>query len=224
MSITAQRLAEIYPHVYHMAEDGSWDSIREHGLLSTTALLDLYEIRGKARFAIESQHRPESVTIEHPRHGRAVIRDQIPMRESSLEQCLDGVTPRQWYELLNGKVFFWATKQRLLGLLSARAYRNRSHSVLTIDTRQLVARYSKTLRLSPINSGSTIYKPQPRGYGTFKLTSAYPFDERRRKRGLANAVAEMCVDYSVPDIRDFVVRVVRMRGPTDTASIFEKLK
>lgn len=222
MSLTPERLAELYPRVYHMAEEGSWDSIRNRGLLSTTALLDLYEIQGEERFAIESQHRPKSVVIAHPRYGPAVIRDQIPMRESSLEQCLDGMTPRQWYELLNGKVFFWATKQRLLQLLSARAYRDRTHSVLTVDTQQLVAQYSKTLRLSPINSGSTIYKPQPRGRQTFQLIPDYPFDVRKKKRGLANAIAEMCIDYSVPNLGDFVVRVVRMNGSTETDLVFER--
>ena len=222
MSIIPEYLAELYPQIYHMAEDGSWDSIRQRGLLSTTALLDLYEIKGEERLAIESQHRPKSVLLDHPRYGPAVVRDQIPMRESSLEQCLDGMTPREWYELLNGKVFFWATRQRLLRLLSARAYRNRTHSVLTIDMQQLVARYSERLRLSPINSGSTIYKPQPRGRQTFKQMRDYPFEERRKKRGVPNAIAEMCVDYSVPDIEDFVVRVVRMKGPTETDSIFER--
>ena len=222
MAITAERLAELYPQIYHMAEDGSWASIRQHGLLSTTALLDLYEIQGEERFAIESQHRPKSVVIHHPRHGPAVIRDQIPMRESSLGKCLNGMTPRQWYELLNGKVFFWATKERLLRLLSARAYKDRTHSVLTVDTQLLVAQYSETLRLSRINSGSTIYKPQPRGSQTFQLISEYPFDERKKKRGLANAIAEMCVDYSVPNIGDFVVRVVRMNGSIETDLIFER--
>jgi len=222
MGITPERLAELYPQVYHMAEDGSWDSIRQRGLLSTSALLDLYEIQGEERLAIESRHRPKSVNIDHAHYGPAVIRDQIPMRESSLEKCLDGVTPRQWYELLNGKVFFWATKQRLLRLLSARAYRNRTHSVLTVNTQQLVTRYSEMLRLSPINSGSTIYKPQPRGTHTFQLLPDYPFDERKKKRGLANAIAEMCVDYSVPDLQNFVVRVVRMTGSNETDLIFQR--
>jgi hypothetical protein len=222
MGITPELLAELYPQIYHMAEDGSWDSIRERGLLSTTALLDLYGVRGKERFGIESQHRRNSVTIEHPLLGKAVIRDQIPMRESSLEACLDGMTPREWYELLNSKVFFWATKQRLVRLLSARAYRNRIHSVLSIDTKLLVGGYSQVLRLSPINSGSTIYKPQPRGAQTFQLIRDYPFEERRKKRGVANAIAEMCVDYRVPNLADFVIRVIRMKGPTETNTIFEK--
>jgi hypothetical protein len=222
MGITAERLAELYPCVYHMAEDGTWESIRDRGLLSTTALLDLYDIGGEQRFSIESRHRPESLAVTHPVYGPVVFRDQKPMRERSLENCLTNMTPQQWYELLNRKVFFWATKERLLSLLSARAYRHRSHCVLTVDTAPLVAGYARSLRLSPINSGSTIYKPQQRGRQTFLPLRDYPFEDRRRKRGVKNAIAEICVDRAVPNIADFVLRVVRMKGPHEVDLIFEK--
>ncbi len=36
-----------FPQHYHMAEAGTWEGIRRYGLLSTTALLDAFEI---ARF------------------------------------------------------------------------------------------------------------------------------------------------------------------------------
>jgi hypothetical protein len=49
-----ERLASRYPVLFHMAEDGSWESIRERGLLSTSALLDLFEVEAEERFAIES--------------------------------------------------------------------------------------------------------------------------------------------------------------------------
>jgi hypothetical protein len=132
------------------------------------------------------------------------------------------MTPEQWYQLLNRQVFFWATHERLLRLLSAKAYRSRSHCVLAIDTSSLVAQYSERLRLSPINSGSTIYKPQSRGRQTFRSLAEYDFEARREKRGIKNAVAEMCIDYSVPNLADFVVRVVRMKGPREVATILVK--
>ena len=185
------------------------------------ALLDMFEIQGDDRFAIESQHRPEPVTLRHPVHGEVVIRDQIPMRESSLRQCLVNMTPRQWYEFLNRRTFFWMTQERLLTLLAARAYRDRIHCVLTVDTTQLLAVYRDRIRLSPINSGSTIYRPQRRGRSTFRRLRDYPFEERRRLRGVKNAIAEMCVDSGVPDVANFVVRVAHMRGPTETEVILE---
>lgn len=112
--VTDAELAELLrdcPTLYHMAERGSWPSIREHGLLSTSALLDLYGAQGAERAAIEGQRRPGPVTIERPAFGRAVIRDQKPMSDAGLRRCLtDGLTPEDWYRLLNGKVFFWLTR------------------------------------------------------------------------------------------------------------------
>jgi hypothetical protein len=201
----------VKPKLYHMAEANSWPSIRKHGLLSTTALLDLFEINGQLRRSLESQHRPQSVEIRHPKHGVAVIRDQKPMREAALRQCLLGMKPEQWYRTLNRHVFFWVTSERLAGLLTARAYRGRIHTVICVDTALLFDANAQSVRLSPINSGSTIYNPQPRGADTFQSLDHYPFDERRKRRGLANAVAELAVVYSLPDIAKIVLRVDHRR-------------
>ena len=207
MAITPEKLAEHYPKLYHMAEIGSWNAILANGLLSTTALLDLFEITGDRRDAIELRHRPESVPIIHPIHGRATIRDQKPMRESALKACLIDMTPCQWYRFLNGRVFFWVTAERVQTLLNARAYRDQRHTVITIDTSTFVRRHANRVLLSPINSGSTIYKPVQRGAETFRPFGEYPFDERRKVRGLANAIAEVAVDYAVHDIRDLALKV-----------------
>jgi hypothetical protein len=118
-----------------MAEAGSWPSIREHGLLSTSALLDQYKMTGPRRHEIEAEHRPNSVNIPHPVDGPVTIRDQKPLRQASLSKCLRGMTLEQWYRLLNGHVFFWVTADRVKGLLQARAYRDRKHTVITIDTK-----------------------------------------------------------------------------------------
>ncbi len=47
-------LVSRYPVLYHMAEDGSWEGIQRLGFLSTSALLDRFEVRDERRFAIES--------------------------------------------------------------------------------------------------------------------------------------------------------------------------
>ena len=122
------------------------------------------------------------------------------MRESALEKCLDGISPREWYELLNRKAFFWANETRVRTLLAARLYRNDEHDVITVDTASLLAHHSGRVTLSPINSGNTLYNPPLRGRYTFRTIADYPFEERRKARGLANAIAEFAVDYSVPDL------------------------
>lgn len=80
------------PTLYHMAERESWTSIRESGLLGTTALLDRYGVEGAARFAIEAQRRPVGVVLNESDGGRVVVRDQAPMGDRS--HCLEGDVPR----------------------------------------------------------------------------------------------------------------------------------
>lgn len=214
--MTPEEFATRHPKLYHMAEPGSWLSILARGLLSTSALLDLYEVTGERRRAIESTHRPKSMPISHASHGTAWVRDQKPMSEAKLQQSLVDMTPREWYETLNRHVFFWPTEKRLGTLLEARAYRARAHTVLTVDTAALLRRYLPHTRLSPINSGSTLFTAVARGSDTFRSLSEYPDDWWRRGR-----LAEVAVEYAIPDVRELVLRVEVWQGPTVPRTVLD---
>jgi hypothetical protein len=200
MCVTDNRIAELHPTLYHMAEYASWESIKHLGLLSTTALLDRFEISGSARTAIEENRRPSFVEIRNAQGGRAVIRDQRAMSDSKLASCLtDGLSPTQWYRILNGKVFFWLTEERLRRMM--RAYRGRRQLVLEVDTEELLKQHSDDVLLTPLNTGCTRPMAFPRGLGTFLPPNQYPFEDNKRKKGGARkAIVELTVDYSVADI------------------------
>lgn len=203
-----------YPRLYHMAEAGSWASIEQNGLLSTSALLDLFEVTGRERFAIESQWRPQSITIAHHLHGKAVIRDQKPMPPDSLERVLVDTTPQQWYEFLNGKSFFWVTKERLKRLLGARYYRAKLHDVITVDTALLLKRHLGRVTLSPFNSGVSAFGPEyPRSPSTFKTIQRYPDAQIGR-------VVELVVDRHVRDIAELAISVDIWKGPRFKGTIW----
>ena len=204
-------IVRYYPRLYHMAELGSWESVKRHGLLSTRALIDLFEVDEPLRSEILRRRRPESIRLHHPDHGVAVVRDQIPLREAPLRGCLTDMTLEEWLDALNSRVFFWLDEPHLETLLGAGAYRDRAHDVLHIDTAALLDRHAARITLSSINSGSTIYNPRPRGSTTFLPIGDYPFEERRRARG-KDAIVELAVDHSVPDIADVLVRVERRRA------------
>ena len=222
IGLTQDEMISYYPRLYHMAEPDTWASIKRHGLLSTSALLTLFEIDGRCRAAIESAHRPNSVNIAHPKYGMAVVRDQLPMRESDLLKCLQGMTPRDWYRTLNQRVFFWLTKERLLRLLNARAYRDRKHCVLTIDTKMILERHSAKISLTPLNSGCTRPRAWPRGASTFRRLHEFPFEERRKRVGKANAIAEVAVDQRVPDIEELTIKVQHMKGSRVLETLFKR--
>jgi hypothetical protein len=216
-------IAATYPRLYHMAEKGSWASIERHGLLSTSSLLDLFEVEEVQRAEILRQRRPQSVQLQHPAHGEAVVRDQIPLSESRLASCLTDMTLEQWLDALNSRVFFWLNEDHLETLLDARAYRDSAHDVISVDTAALVARHRANIALSPINSGATMYKPPERGTQTFLPIADYPFEARRQARGRQNAIVELAVNGGVRDILEVALRVERRQaGEAAASTIWER--
>jgi hypothetical protein len=195
-----------------MAESDTWPSIKKRGLMSTSAVLDHFGIKGRERSLIEAAHRPEKISLG-VEGSRVVLRDQKPMEPQRLQQGLiDGTTVSEWYKLINGKVFFWAEESRLLRLLNARHYRDLTHDVLTINTASLVKKYENAIWLSHMNSGNTLPVPHPRGMDLFKKISAYPVNKRGNRP--AKEVVELVVDYGVPDIAAHVTAIRRMKGST----------
>jgi len=208
------------PILYHAASQGSWRSIRDHGLMSTSALLDRYEIQGKQRKDIEESRRPAEILISHDNLPNATIRDQLPMDDLGLRRCLpEYLNPSDWYKILNQKVFFWLSKDRLNRLLAAEAYQTKIHDVIEVDTRRLIEAYHNQIWLCPINSGYTKYVPAPRDEHTFKRIKDYPYQSWRQNRKAGDRVVELAIDYSVPDISDFVLQVSEV-GAVGTRIIF----
>jgi hypothetical protein len=206
-----------------MAWEGSWPSIQRHGLLSTEALLDCWEVDDAQKRPLMETHRPEAVTIDHPDFGRATVRDQKPVSDEGLQRCLEGgLEPRDWYRLLNQRVFFWATQERLDALLGARAYRDSRHTVLTVDTSTLVSRYGDEIELTTMNTGCTVPFPHARGLASFTPLRDFDYAASRRKRGRGRAIVEIVVLRGIPDLTDFVVTVEHRGGGLPAKVLFER--
>lgn len=208
-----EELVEHCPRAYHMAERGAWEGIRRDGLLSTTALLDMYGISGEFRQELEASRRSVCVPIARPGLPGAIIRDQLPMDDSGLRRSLPpSISPSDWYQFLNNKVFFWLTEERLWRLAAAKAYRDVEHEVIVVDTRKLINRHRERIWLCPINSGCTKPMPHPRDYSSFSRISDYPYAHWRSRRKKGERVVELCVDHSVHDIEGIVSDVYVVRG------------
>jgi hypothetical protein len=189
--------------------------------MSAAALADAYDIDGTGRDNLLRSHRPESVPLARDGQPGAVLRDQKPMSDAALDGCLrDGMTSAQWYELLNSHSFFWLSRDRIWGLLRARAYRTKPQTVLTIDTRGLIAAHRERIWLSPINSGSTLFKPQPRGAATFVRVADFPFYQRAISRASKDNVVELLVEHSVPDVAVHVLAVHKVRDDEIVSEIW----
>lgn len=203
------------PRLFHMAEAGSWPIIQRHGLLTTAHLVRTARLSRLAEATLLEQRRSASTRIAHPTYGEVVIRDQGPLNLTHLQGALTDVTVQEWLAILNSRVFFWLHPDKLAGLLNARRYRNRPQDVLTIDTRSLLDAAGDRVRLSPVNSGATLYPNTPaRGTETFRTIEDYDYVTQRRRRGPIDAIVELAVIDGVPDIAQHVVEVRRMQGDT----------
>lgn len=216
--VLLNRLIDRYPYVYHMAQVGTWPSIQQHGLLSTSAALDLVGIQGTRRSVVESAHRPEMLSLLPGMPDDIVLRDQKPMPPGRLRHALPKhVTPEEWYRLINGKVFFWVSKERLGRLL--RSYGELEHDVLTIDTASLLSSQGSNVWLCHMNSGNTWPIPHRRDIDIFKRLPDYPVNTRGNP---TKEVVELVVDYAVPDIANHVLEVNRIKGDVALSAVWRR--
>jgi hypothetical protein len=123
------------------------------------------------------------------------------------------MTVSEWCGVLNERVFFFLQPEAVLGLLNAKSYKESAHTVITLDTASLLAAHEDVIQLCRMNSGNAQpHSRGTRGRGTFKSIADYPHPDRYAPKWSAKPdVRELTVTGGVPDIRDHVVRVDRMR-------------
>jgi len=212
MPINRAEFESAYPVLFHISRARDMEQIMRHGLLSTSALLDLCEIEGELRSRIEVRQRPKAISISHPIHREFLINDQAPMNALALAKCLTDLTPQQWCKTLNSRVFLWPTRERVTRHMGAMAAARTSRIVLAFDTRSLFETLDVELfELSPINSGNTMRKAAPRGSNTFRKFRDYSFHEQRQTKGLTNAIAEVTYPYAIAPSQLAAIRVSAKR-------------
>jgi hypothetical protein len=211
--MTPEELAARHPRLYHVTTPGAVSGIMKHGLLPTSALLDLFEIVGDQRVAIEGRPRASEVLLEHVSHGKAVISDNSPLTVKSLERCLDdGLRPADWLKMLNERVFFWADRRPVARLLDARINRDRARDVLVVDTLSLARCLADGMDIAPINTGAAIRRAARRGRSTFAPVRAHSYQAWQGLRGRRDRVLEVTVRGGISDINEHLIDVVRVHG------------
>jgi hypothetical protein len=193
-------------HAFHLADAENWPSIQRVGLHCATALIRQAGLRGAAA-------KPFSFyRAENPRLPSGVrLRDQCPMPPPALARCLDaGLTPADWYALVNAHVYFWLDQDRLARHRAACAAR--PQIIVTLDLPALLARHGPRAFLTPFNVGNARRRPAARGQRTFVPLDAWlatRWDSEARPgdkpRARSHAPAELAIAGAVPDVMDFVI-------------------
>ena len=189
-------------HVYHLTKAQNLPSILQHGLMSTERLLDLTDLEQEQKALFMRMHRPRGLSLPNG----VSIRDQRPIPPSTLAGALEGgMTPGDWYALLNRFVFFWPSRERLDRHLRTCAAQDQV--VLTFSTTALLGHFGDRTFVTPINTGDARSKPARRGPDTlvpYNRWLAEGWPDRRP----SHPAAEILIDETVPIRAPFLVEPV----------------
>jgi hypothetical protein len=138
------------------------------------------------------------------------------MPPEALGTCLIGISPAEWYALINTHVFFWLDPARLNRQRAA--CEPRPQVVLTVDAGGLLTAYSERIALTPINTGNARRRPASRGTATFVPYAAWVRSAWASEaaslgtsvRSQSHPPVELTLRGSIPDIMQFVVDVQQL--------------
>ena len=192
-----------------MAEAANWPAIQRDGLHSASTLLDRAGIVGAERERLERCQRVTHTVLPNG----VQLRDQGPMPPAALARCLTGMSPSEWYALINAHIFFWLDPARLNRQRAACA--SRPQVVLTVDATALAVAYAERIALTPINTGNARRQPARRGAATFVPYAAWvesAWDSEAASLGTplrprSHPPAELTVTGSIPDVMRYVIGV-----------------
>ena len=199
-------------YVYHLAEAANWPAIQRDGLHSASRLLDLAGVKGLDRERLE---KPQRVTHTELPNG-VQLRDQRPLPPAALATCLIGMSPTEWYALINAHIFFWFDPARLNRQRAA--CDPRPQVVLTMDAGRLIEAYAEYIALTPINTGNARRRPAKRGAATFVPyvtweASAWASEAANLGTPLrpsSHPPVELTITRSLPNLMQFVVDVQQL--------------
>ena len=211
-----KQMPPVPEHVYHLLEAVNWPSIQEHGLLSACTLLQRHGLPVEGAGELVMTQRPGLV----PLSPEVTLRDQLPMPPGALARCLVGMTPGEWYQLLNQRVFFWWGQERLERHLHACS--GRPQVLLTLPTAPLLEQYGAQASVTPINTGNARRHPARRGRATFVAYQEWLAQGWRSEaealgtplRPRRHPPAELTILHGVPNAMALVQKVEHVVGRT----------
>ncbi|WP_134924803.1 DUF7002 family protein [Pseudomonas fluorescens] len=204
--LSPEEIASLHPRLFHITHPQALPSICKHGLLSTSQLLELFDVPSEDRRLLETMRRPINIEIEHPVYGKAILTDNTPLIESALSQCLDdGLHPVDWMQLLNRRVFFWVDEKNMTTHLRASIHRGEKRVVMVFDTLSVARANFKKIELAAINTGSTVRRPARRGLSTFSPAHLYSYRDWQKLRGGRDRIKELTLVGGIQDIGSHLI-------------------
>jgi len=170
------------PFLYHLTAQGNIKQILcERTLLSTSSIASEVFQSLEERRTFVRDRRPTHVILCTP-NRRYTIRDQRPVSMKVLARSLTpGWTAGDFIKLLNGRVFFWPTIERLKRHYDR--YASESPVIIRVESEELLD-LNPHVELACLNTGATRCHPKyggnapTRGAGTFQPPNQIQFELR----------------------------------------------
>lgn len=124
--------------------------------------------------------RPEVVHLDAP-SGPATLRNQVLSRKDP-EPYLDGVTVAEWWQLVNGRSYFFVNPDDLQKLLDTCLEQGIGQEVITFNTRRLLADVADQVEVALVSAGTFPRTSGPaRGPATFPRIDDFTGDPAKIK-------------------------------------------
>ena len=165
--------------LYHLTDKDNLEIIKRYKeLLSTESIVELSSLNAKEREDLLSNRRKNHEIIKTGEE-QYKIRDQRPISIVNLVKCLtSGFTIKDFFKMLNSRVFFWPTIKRLES--HYKRYRKENPVIIRVSTRELLE-LNKHAEFCRLNSGATRSNsylngaPPERGEGTFSSSELFKY-------------------------------------------------
>jgi hypothetical protein len=108
-----------------------------------------------------------------------------------------GLAPADWYAILNERVFFWTTRERLNRFLAT--YKGEPQKVLEVNTAKLLKHHGDNVEICHLNSGATRMPNHTRSRTSFCKIADFNFSSKHQP-------VELTVIGGVEDILDLMKR------------------
>lgn len=197
---------------YHLIEAQNWQSIQRRGLLPSEQLIREAFPTISEQTALISSHRKNHTVLPTGVH----VRDQKPMPPAALKACLIGMTPAEWYALVNAHVFFWFDRERANRQRAACA--GRAQYLAVVRTEALIGMFGDFSYVTPFNVGYALRRPAKRGERTLVpyktwLVSRWQSETSAtgsKPRSATHEPAELLIRAPIPEFTRLIQSLIKL--------------
>lgn len=186
-----RQLATKFPKLWHVTFAGGWAGIHRNRLLRAVDVDPTHA----------ASIRPEPQVVQWDHGGAIVLRDQVRSRTDP-PASLDGVSPSQWWRLINGRVYFFPREADAERLVTAYLSKRRPQEVIKFRTTPALEDVATSVEVATVNAGVFPRHSGPsRGQATFVPLGQFPHTQV--------SAMEITVIERVPVRSRAVISVVR---------------